>query len=61
MLRELLFESAVNEMTAMDERVSTPFLLKMASIVVATVPIMCIYPFLQKYFMTGLALGGVKE
>lgn len=60
-LRELLFESAVNEMTAMDERVSTPFLLKMASIVVATVPIMCIYPFLQKYFMTGLALGGVKE
>ena len=60
-LRELLFESAVNEMTAMDERVSTPFLLKMASIVVATVPIMCIYPFLQKYFMTGLVLGGVKE
>ena len=60
-LRELLFESAVNEMTALDERVSTPFLLKMASIVVATVPIMCIYPFLQKYFMTGLALGGVKE
>ena len=60
-LRELLFESAVNEMTAMDERVSTPFLLKMASIVVATVPIMCIYPFLQKYFMTGLALGGVKD
>ena len=60
-LRELLFESAVNEMTAMDERVSTPFLLKMASIVLATVPIMCIYPFLQKYFMTGLVLGGVKE
>ena len=60
-LRELLFESAVNEMTAMDERVSTPFLLKMASIVVATVPIMCVYPFLQRYFMTGLALGGVKE
>lgn len=60
-LRELLFESAVNEMTAMDERVSTPFLLKMASIVVSTIPIMCIYPFLQRYFMTGLALGGVKE
>ena len=39
----------------------TPFQLKMASIVVATVPIMCIYPFLQKYFMTGLVLGGVKE
>lgn len=60
-LRELLFESAVNEMTAMDERISTPFLLKMASIVVASVPIMCVYPLLQKYFMTGLVLGGVKE
>ncbi len=60
-LRELLFESAANEVAAMDERVSTPFLLKMASIVVASVPIMCVYPLLQKYFMTGLVLGGVKE
>ena len=31
-----------------------------AQIVIATFPIMCIYPFLQKYFMTGLTLGGVK-
>ena len=31
-----------------------------AQIIIATVPIMCIYPFLQKYFMTGLTLGGVK-
>lgn len=31
-----------------------------AQIVIATVPIMLIYPFLQKYFMTGLTLGGVK-
>lgn len=31
-----------------------------AQIIIATVPIMCVYPFLQKYFMTGLTLGGVK-
>lgn len=31
-----------------------------AQIVIATIPILCIYPFLQKYFMTGLTLGGVK-
>jgi putative aldouronate transport system permease protein len=63
-LRELVFESGVNELQqgmAAEERVSAPFLLKMASIVVATLPIMLVYPFLQKYFMTGLVLGGVKE
>ena len=63
-LREIVFESGVNEVQqgmAAEERMSAPFLLKMASIVVATVPIMLVYPFLQKYFMTGLVLGGVKE
>lgn len=63
-LREIVFESGVAEVQqgmAAEERQSAPFLLKMASIVVATVPIMMVYPFLQKYFMTGLVLGGVKE
>ncbi len=63
-LREIVFESGVTELQqgmAAEERMSAPFLLKMSSIVVATVPIMLVYPFLQKYFMTGLVLGGVKE
>ena len=63
-LRELVFESGANEIQAGlagEERVSAPFLLKMASIVVATLPIMLVYPFLQRFFMTGLVLGGVKE
>jgi putative aldouronate transport system permease protein len=28
--------------------------------VVATLPIMCLYPFLQKYFVKGVMIGAVK-
>lgn len=31
-----------------------------AQIVISTVPVLVVYPFLQKYFVTGLTLGGVK-
>ncbi|GHU76747.1 sugar ABC transporter permease [Clostridia bacterium] len=35
--------------------------LKNAQIIVSTLPIILVYPFLQKYFIQGLTLGGVKE
>ena len=34
--------------------------LQMATVTVATVPILVVYPFIQKYFTKGIMLGGVK-
>ncbi|SEA05754.1 putative aldouronate transport system permease protein [Lachnospiraceae bacterium NK3A20] len=36
-------------------------MMKYASIVISTAPIMCLYPFLQKYFNQGVMIGAVKE
>ena len=33
---------------------------RIATIVIATVPILCVYPFLQKYFVKGMLVGSVK-
>lgn len=38
-----------------------PMALRMATIICAMVPIMCVYPFLQKYFTSGITLGAIKE
>ena len=35
--------------------------IKYATIMVATIPILCVYPFLQKYFTKGTMVGAVKE
>jgi len=63
-LREIVVMSSTREISAgtgTDEVIANPFTMKMAAIIVATLPIMCVYPFLQKYFMHGLVVGGVKE
>ena len=34
--------------------------LKFAVIVVSTIPILCVYPFIQRYFVKGVTIGAVK-
>jgi putative aldouronate transport system permease protein len=39
----------------------TPTSVRAAATILTMMPIVCLYPFLQKYFITGLTIGGVKE
>jgi putative aldouronate transport system permease protein len=52
-------ESFQLEMT--NVQLTNPEVLKASVVVFATIPIVCIYPFVQKYFVQGAMLGAVKE
>ncbi|MDI4648973.1 carbohydrate ABC transporter permease [Cohnella hashimotonis] len=61
-LREFIItDSSDLATTAADIANLSPEGLKMAVIVIATVPIMMVYPFLQKYFIKGMMLGSIKS
>ena len=64
-LREILVANTMNESTGIDPELlaakqGMSDLLKYCLIVVATVPILCVYPFIQKYFATGVMIGSIK-
>ena len=62
-LRRVLIENLTEMYAGGDVDVvshTTPETLKSALIVVSTFPILCFYPFLQKYFTKGIMLGAVK-
>lgn len=62
-LREILIQNDTTSMATsvgVGDQEAVGETIKYAVIVVATLPILCVYPFLQKYFVKGVMVGAVK-
>ena len=59
-LREIIMQNAMQDMLYSNDNVISES-IKYATIIVATLPILCVYPFIQKYFVKGVMIGAVKE
>ena len=63
-LREILIQSSVQNMMtdlmAGVDREPIGIIIRYATIMVATIPILFVYPFLQKYFVKGVMIGAIK-
>ena len=59
-LMRIIKDAALPEGDAVNENV-TAQTISFAAMVIAMIPIVCVYPFLQKYFAKGAALGSLKE
>jgi len=59
-LKVLMQEAALKGGSVTEQIKSTPESLVSAQVIVTTIPIVIVYPFLQKYFVKGVVLGAVK-
>jgi putative aldouronate transport system permease protein len=60
-LRSILSAGNINEYVDPDAAVMPQETLRMAAVVLATLPLLFVYPLLQKHFTAGTLLGSVKE
>jgi putative aldouronate transport system permease protein len=57
----ILAQGSIGDSTEMDhDAIIQPQSIRMAVVVISTIPIMLVYPFLQKHFAKGVLLGSVK-
>ncbi len=56
----MIDRAAMFEIFHGDAALTDPLSLRMAITVITVVPIVCVYPFLQKYFMKGIMVGSMK-
>jgi putative aldouronate transport system permease protein len=62
-MRRIVMLGSSDQLTQMEGQSHdffTPEGIKAATILVATVPIVCVYPFIQKYFVKGVLVGSLK-
>ncbi len=57
---EMLSKLQSEQEASQKYRSLTPETVRAATTMIVTIPIICVYPFLQKYFVTGITLGAVK-
>lgn len=66
-LREILINNQVDlnmvglDLAAAEAKMHLAQVIKYGVIVVASLPVLCVYPFVQKYFVKGVMIGAVKE
>ena len=61
LLRDMIVANTMqSSMIGLGNLTNKSEIFKMATVVISIVPILCVYPFLQKYFVKGLMLGAVK-
>ena len=64
-LREILIQGQMQEMLGIGDDTQSRIVMegeaiKYAAVIVANLPVLCLYPFLQKYFVKGVMIGAVK-
>lgn len=60
-LRNILTRNQLGAMSGDNDIEDVGTTIKYATIIVSIVPVLCVYPLIQKHFVKGVMIGAVKE